>query len=155
MLPAKSHEKFSGRMITRRSTSSFFASTRPHSPLHPSPDHSHPTLSRKRSPFFERKRTRYEFPHQDEKSSYTPLEEQVMALKQAHPGILLTVEHGYRFRFFGDDASIAADLCGISSSINHNFLVASVPAWSILLSLRRPFLHHRTPNFVIEDDGFL
>jgi hypothetical protein len=30
--------------------------------------------------------------------------EQVVALKRANPGVMLMVECGYRFRFFGEDA---------------------------------------------------
>lgn len=38
----------------------------------------------------------------------TPMEQQVSDLKAQHPGVLLLVECGYRYRFFGDDALIAA-----------------------------------------------
>ncbi|CAN0110198.1 unnamed protein product, partial [Ectocarpus sp. 13 AM-2016] len=34
----------------------------------------------------------------------TPMEQQVVDLKAKHPGVLLLVECGYRYRFFGDDA---------------------------------------------------
>jgi hypothetical protein len=34
----------------------------------------------------------------------TPLEQQIVALKQRHPGVLLCVEVGYKFKFFGVDA---------------------------------------------------
>lgn len=33
---------------------------------------------------------------------------QVLSLKRAHPDLLLMVECGYRFRFFGEDALEAA-----------------------------------------------
>ena len=35
---------------------------------------------------------------------YTPLEQQVLALKKSRPDALLMVECGYRLRFFGEDA---------------------------------------------------
>lgn len=35
---------------------------------------------------------------------YTAFEQQVVSLKKKHPDILLLIECGYRFRFFGDDA---------------------------------------------------
>ena len=42
------------------------------------------------------------------KTKYTPLEQQVVALKEEHPNILLFVECGYKFRFFGEDAEVGA-----------------------------------------------
>lgn len=38
----------------------------------------------------------------------TPMEQQVFDLKAQHPGVLLLVECGYRYRFFGEDALVAA-----------------------------------------------
>ena len=43
----------------------------------------------------------------------TPLEKQVTELKRRHPRLLLMIECGYRFRFFGEDAKHAADLLNI------------------------------------------
>ena len=40
--------------------------------------------------------------------SLTPLERQVVGIRRAHPGVLLMVEVGYRYRFFGKDARCAA-----------------------------------------------
>ncbi|KAH6576215.1 hypothetical protein BASA60_004626 [Batrachochytrium salamandrivorans] len=40
--------------------------------------------------------------------SLTPLEQQFMDIKAAHPDCLLFVEVGYKYRFFGDDAQIAS-----------------------------------------------
>lgn len=40
------------------------------------------------------------------KSVYTPLEEQVIQLKQQHKDALLAVECGYKYRFFGEDAEV-------------------------------------------------
>ncbi|KAM0721661.1 hypothetical protein Q7P37_002586 [Cladosporium fusiforme] len=42
------------------------------------------------------------------KDKLTPLEKQVIAIKQKHPDTLLVVEVGYKFRFFGEDARAAA-----------------------------------------------
>lgn len=42
----------------------------------------------------------------------TPMEQQVSNLKAQHPGVLLLVECGYRYRFFGDDALAAAKVNG-------------------------------------------
>ncbi|KAJ9655158.1 Mismatch repair protein msh3 [Neophaeococcomyces mojaviensis] len=43
----------------------------------------------------------------------TPMEKQVIEVKQAHTDTLLVVEVGYKFRFFGEDARIAAKELGI------------------------------------------
>ncbi|XP_054928184.1 DNA mismatch repair protein Msh3-like [Dermacentor andersoni] len=60
-------------------------------------------------------------------TSYTPLESQVVAIKQRHPNTVLLVECGYRFRFFGEDAELASrELC-IMCHQDHNFMTASIP----------------------------
>ncbi|KAI1614480.1 DNA mismatch repair protein msh3 [Exophiala viscosa] len=43
----------------------------------------------------------------------TPMEKQVIEIKKAHMDTLLVVEVGYKFRFFGEDARIAAKELGI------------------------------------------
>lgn len=40
---------------------------------------------------------------------YTPLEQQVIQLKEQHKDALLAVECGYKYRFFGDDAEVRAE----------------------------------------------
>lgn len=40
------------------------------------------------------------------RTTYTPLEQQVIQLKQQHKDALLAVECGYKYRFFGDDAEV-------------------------------------------------
>lgn len=40
---------------------------------------------------------------------YTPLEQQVIQLKQQHKDALLAVECGYKYRFFGEDAEVRAE----------------------------------------------
>lgn len=42
------------------------------------------------------------------KSVYTPLEQQVIQLKQQHKDALLAVECGYKYRFFGEDAEVSS-----------------------------------------------
>lgn len=42
------------------------------------------------------------------KKKLTPMEQQVIDLKRQHPDVLLVVEVGYKFRFFGEDARVAA-----------------------------------------------
>ena len=41
-------------------------------------------------------------------SKLTPMEKQVLEIKRSHMDTLLVVEVGYKFRFFGEDARIAA-----------------------------------------------
>lgn len=60
-------------------------------------------------------------------TSYTPLESQVVAIKQRHPNTVLLVECGYRFRFFGEDAELASRELSIMCNRDHNFMTASVP----------------------------
>lgn len=42
------------------------------------------------------------------KKKLTPLEQQYVDLKRANPNVLLVVEVGYKYRFFGEDARIAS-----------------------------------------------
>lgn len=46
-------------------------------------------------------------------SKLTPMEKQVIEIKKAHMDTLLVVEVGYKFRFFGEDARVAAKELGI------------------------------------------
>lgn len=43
------------------------------------------------------------------KTVYTPLEQQVIQLKQQHKDALLAVECGYKYRFFGEDAEVRTE----------------------------------------------
>ncbi|KAJ1273530.1 hypothetical protein BS78_06G288000 [Paspalum vaginatum] len=68
---------------------------------------------------------------------YTPLEQQVVDLKARHPDVLLMVEVGYRFRFFGEDAAVAAAVLGIVAHPDRSFLTASVPTYRLGFHVRR------------------
>uniref|UniRef100_A0A0E0DKD1 DNA mismatch repair protein MSH3 n=1 Tax=Oryza meridionalis TaxID=40149 RepID=A0A0E0DKD1_9ORYZ len=68
---------------------------------------------------------------------YTPLEQQVVDLKARHPDVLLMVEVGYRFRFFGEDAAVAASVLGIIAHPDHSFLTASIPTFRLGFHVRR------------------
>ncbi|SPT18920.1 unnamed protein product [Triticum aestivum] len=68
---------------------------------------------------------------------YTPLEQQVVDLKARHPDVLLMVEVGYRFRFFGEDAAVAASVLGIVAHPDRSFLTASVPTFRLGFHVRR------------------
>ncbi|KAK8951897.1 DNA mismatch repair protein MSH3 [Platanthera zijinensis] len=68
---------------------------------------------------------------------YTPLEQQVLELKSKYPDVLLMVEVGYRYRFFGQDADAAARVLGIVAHPDHNFVTASVPTFRLNFYVRR------------------
>ncbi|KAL5554365.1 hypothetical protein UlMin_041766 [Ulmus minor] len=83
-----------------------------------------------------------DFPNANPSSSkasvkYTPLEQQVVDLKEKYPDVLLMVEVGYRYRFFGEDAEIAARVLGIYAHMDHSFLTASVPTFRLNVHVRR------------------
>ncbi|KAJ8030059.1 DNA mismatch repair protein Msh3 [Holothuria leucospilota] len=67
----------------------------------------------------------------------TPLEKQVMAIKEQHPDVILFVECGYRFRFFDKDAEIAAKELNICAYPDHNFFVASIPTHRLFVHAHR------------------
>ncbi|CAN1264858.1 DNA mismatch repair protein MSH3 [Linum perenne] len=56
--------------------------------------------------------------------NYTPLEQQVVELKSKYPDVILMIEVGYKYRFFGEDAGVASRVLGIYAHVNHNFLTA-------------------------------
>ncbi|KAG9140711.1 hypothetical protein Leryth_006910 [Lithospermum erythrorhizon] len=68
---------------------------------------------------------------------YTPLEEQVVELKKKYPDVLLMIEVGYKYRFFGEDAENAARVLGIFAHMDHSFLTASVPTFRLNVHVRR------------------
>ncbi|XP_039046481.1 LOW QUALITY PROTEIN: DNA mismatch repair protein MSH3-like [Hibiscus syriacus] len=76
-------------------------------------------------------------PSESDHKSYTPLEQQVVDLKNKYPDVLLMVKVGYRFRFFGKDAEIAAKVLGIYAHVDRNFLTASVPTFRLNVHVRR------------------
>ncbi|KAJ2448617.1 Mismatch repair protein msh3, partial [Coemansia sp. RSA 2337] len=68
---------------------------------------------------------------------YTPLEIQVLEAKERHPDILLAVEVGYKYRFFGEDARIASRVLGIMCTSANNFYNASIPTPRLMVHVRR------------------
>lgn len=47
------------------------------------------------------------------------------------------IEVGYKFRFFGEDAEVAAKVLGIYAHLDHNFMTASVPTFRLNVHVRR------------------
>ncbi|XP_058430338.1 DNA mismatch repair protein Msh3 isoform X2 [Marmota monax] len=71
------------------------------------------------------------------KSIYTPLELQYIEMKQQHKDAILCVECGYKYRFFGEDAEIAARELNIYCHLDHNFMTASIPTHRLFVHVRR------------------
>ncbi|XP_028616023.1 DNA mismatch repair protein Msh3 isoform X2 [Grammomys surdaster] len=71
------------------------------------------------------------------KSVYTPLELQYIDLKRQHEDAVLCVECGYKYRFFGEDAEIAARELNIYCHLDHNFMTASIPTHRLFVHVRR------------------
>ena len=67
----------------------------------------------------------------------TPLEEQVSRHKAEHPGVLLLIEVGYKFHFYGEDARVAAKTLNIFAYQSRNYLTASVPVPRLHVYVRR------------------
>ena len=68
---------------------------------------------------------------------YTPLEQQVLAIKATYPDAVLFVECGYRYRFFGKDAEIASKVLNIGCFLDHNFKTGSIPVHRLNIHIRR------------------
>ncbi|GCB67151.1 hypothetical protein scyTo_0008001, partial [Scyliorhinus torazame] len=71
------------------------------------------------------------------KSTYTPLELQFLELKEQNKDAVLCVECGYKYRFFGEDAEIAARELNIYCHLDHNFMTASIPVHRLFVHVRR------------------
>lgn len=67
----------------------------------------------------------------------SPLEEQVLALKEKHPGVLLAIEVGYKFKFYGEDAEVAAAVLRQGCWPERSFLSTWVPAARLHIHVRR------------------
>ncbi|XP_053181496.1 DNA mismatch repair protein Msh3 [Scomber japonicus] len=80
-------------------------------------------------------------PSRNSKTVYTPLEQQVIQLKQQHKDALLAVECGYKYRFFGEDAEIAARELNIICHLDHNFMTCSIPTHRLFVHVRRLVSH--------------
>ncbi|XP_074851485.1 DNA mismatch repair protein Msh3 isoform X2 [Carettochelys insculpta] len=71
------------------------------------------------------------------KSIYTPLELQFIEMKNQYKDAILCVECGYKYRFFGEDAEIAAKELNIYCHQDHNFMTASIPTHRLFVHVRR------------------
>uniref|UniRef100_A0A803XNJ1 DNA mismatch repair protein MSH3 n=1 Tax=Meleagris gallopavo TaxID=9103 RepID=A0A803XNJ1_MELGA len=71
------------------------------------------------------------------KTIYTPLELQFIEMKKRYKDAILCVECGYKYRFFGEDAEIAAKELNICCHQDHNFMTASIPTHRLFVHVRR------------------
>ncbi|XP_041090736.1 DNA mismatch repair protein Msh3-like [Polyodon spathula] len=75
-------------------------------------------------------------PNRRTKSTYIPLELQVLEIKEKHKDVLLCVECGYKYRFFGEDAEIASRELNIYCHLDHSFMTASIPTHKLSVHVR-------------------
>ncbi|KIP07972.1 hypothetical protein PHLGIDRAFT_510551, partial [Phlebiopsis gigantea 11061_1 CR5-6] len=68
---------------------------------------------------------------------YTPLELQVLELKRNNPGTLLMFEVGYKMKFYGEDAQLAAKHLAIVCYPKRNFHQASIPVHRLEVHLKK------------------
>ena len=71
----------------------------------------------------------------------TPLEEQVVSLKEKHADLLLIIQCGYKYCIFGEDAETAAVLLKIGTYKNHHFLSCSFPIHRLSVHVKRLVVH--------------
>ncbi|KAK3610246.1 hypothetical protein CHS0354_022310 [Potamilus streckersoni] len=70
-------------------------------------------------------------------TNYTKLELQYLEIKDKYPDAILFVECGYKYRFFREDAEIAAKVLKIYCHLDHNFMTASIPVHRLFVHVRR------------------
>lgn len=76
-------------------------------------------------------------PVKSAKGKLTPLETQVMAIKEKFKDTVLFVECGYKYKFFGEDAEIASKVLNIYANMKKNFMEASIPVHRLSVHLSR------------------
>ncbi|WVQ64881.1 uncharacterized protein L199_003050 [Kwoniella botswanensis] len=69
--------------------------------------------------------------------TYTPLEKQFMEVKEKTQDVLLLMEVGYKYKFHGEDAKIAAKELGIVAFPSRNFYVASIPIHRLHIHVKK------------------
>ncbi|GAU15437.1 hypothetical protein TSUD_44740 [Trifolium subterraneum] len=69
-----------------------------------------------------------QLPSSSKPVKFTPLEHQVVELKAKYPDVLLMIEVGYKYRFFGEDAENAARVLGYKVGVVKQTETASIKA---------------------------
>lgn len=67
----------------------------------------------------------------------TPLEKQIVALKEQHPELLLVVECGYKYQLFGEDAEQAGRILNMVAYKKNNFLSCSFPLHRLTIHVKK------------------
>lgn len=68
---------------------------------------------------------------------YTPLETQYLELRRQHPGVVLCVEVGYKFKFYGDDAHVASRELNIACFKDKHLWSAIIPTHRLHYHVKR------------------
>ncbi|KAI9549946.1 putative MSH3 [Daphnia sinensis] len=71
----------------------------------------------------------------------TPLEQQIVTLKEEHPELLLVVECGYKYQLFGEDADKAGTILNMVVYKKNNFLSCSFPLHRLLVHVKKLVAH--------------
>jgi DNA mismatch repair protein MSH3 len=79
--------------------------------------------------------------HKELNLKLTPLEQQIVALKEKNPELLLVVECGYKFQLFGEDADIAGTILNMVTYKKNNFLTCSFPIHRLMVHVKKLVSH--------------
>ncbi|KIJ37705.1 hypothetical protein M422DRAFT_259806 [Sphaerobolus stellatus SS14] len=71
----------------------------------------------------------------------TPLEELVIEFKKKYPDMVLLIEVGYKYCFYGDDAKVAGEVLGFLYSLDRNFLRTSCPANNLNANIKKSVIY--------------
>ena len=71
------------------------------------------------------------------RAQLTPMERTVVALKEAHPALVLLCEVGYKYKVYGEDARLARALLRVVAFVDYSFLSLMVPAVRVAFHVRR------------------
>ncbi len=77
----------------------------------------------------------------DSNLKLTPLEQQVVSLKQKHSELLLVVECGYKYQMFGEDAAVAGTILNMIAYKKNNFLSCSFPLHRLYVHVKKLVAH--------------
>lgn len=79
--------------------------------------------------------------HKELNLKLTPLEQQIVALKEKYPDLLLVVECGYKFQLFGEDADKAGTILNMVTYKKNNFFSCSFPLHRLMVHVKKLVSH--------------
>ncbi|XP_046657804.1 DNA mismatch repair protein Msh3-like isoform X2 [Daphnia pulicaria] len=79
--------------------------------------------------------------HKELNLKLTPLEQQIVALKEKYPELLLVVECGYKFQIFGEDADKAGTILNMATYKKNNFFSCSFPLHRLMVHVKKLVTH--------------